>query len=181
MIYKYRHFTEEGPNGYTLHARLGEDDTLIGVIDGWTYVHSNAHQEQDARIQFQQVAPTDAEKQQLRDQRKNKEFARMKLKSVGDIEDFIADAMKLIEFNMMLTARLAGDLWGTNPIDPAIKSIYAARNQTFLDAVDAGAITLRGNFDDMDTVMQRLLVRISETNQIVRDNYIAELQRLEIA
>lgn len=67
---------------------------------------------------------------------------------------------------------------GTNPIDTATKEVYKARNKAFIDAVEAGAITLRGDFDNMDTVMQRMLERVSKTNQIVRDNYVSELQRL---
>ena len=100
-------------------------------------------------------------------------------KSVSD--RVFLDVMKLIEFNMMLTARLAGDLYGTNPIDADTKEVYKARNKAFLDAVDAGAVTLRGDFDNMDVVMARLLERVSKTNQIVRDNYVAEMQRIGLA
>lgn len=181
MTYKYKVFTEAGVNGYTLHAKMGENDTALGVMDGWHYVHSDAPLEQDERIEFQEVILSDAEKEALKAKRPHKEFARMKLEDVGDMQDFIADAMKLIEFNMMLTARLAGDLYGTNPIDPATKEVYKARNKAFLDAVDTGAVTLRGDFDNMDVVMARLLERVSRTNQIVRDNYIAEMQRVGLA
>ena len=79
---------------------------------------------------------------------------------------------------MMLTARLAGDLWGTNPIEEAKKAEYAGRNKAFLDAVEAGAITLRGDFEDMDTVMARLMGRVSTINELVRDHYVSELQRV---
>ena len=181
MTYKYKVFTEAGVNGYTLHAKMGENDTLLGVINGWHYVHSDAPQEQDDRIEWQEVTLSNEEKEQLKLQRPNKSFARMKLEDVGDMQDFIADAMKLIEFNMMLTARLAGDLYGTNPIDPETKEVYKARNKAFLDAVDSGEITLRGDFDNMDAVMARLLTRVSKTNQIVRDNYVSEMQRVELA
>ena len=178
MTYKYKVFTEAGVNGYTLHAKMGENDTLLGVINGWHYVHSDAPQEQDERIEFQEVVLSADEKEQLKLQRPNKSFARMKLEDVGDVQDFIADAMKLIEFNMMLTARLAGDLWGTNPIEEAKKAEYAGRNKAFLDAVEAGAITLRGDFEDMDTVMARLMGRVSKVNELVRDHYVSELQKV---
>lgn len=79
---------------------------------------------------------------------------------------------------MMLTARLAGDLWGTNPIDDTKKTEYAGRNKAFLDAVEAGAITLRGDFEDMDTVMERLMGRVSRVNELVRDTYVNELKRV---
>lgn len=178
MTYKYKVFTKAGVNGYTLHAKMGENDTLLGVINGWHYMHSDAPQEQDVRIEFQEVVLSADEKEQLKLQRPNKSFARMKLEDVGDMQDFIADAMKLIEFNMMLTARLAGDLWGTNPIEEAKKAEYAGRNKAFLDAVEAGAITLRGDFEDMDTVMARLMGRVSTINELVRDHYVSELQKV---
>ena len=183
MIFKYKSFVEAGVNGYTLHAKTTETDTRLGEIDGWSYVHSTAPEAQDARIEWSDVTATitDAEKELLKLQRPNKSFARMKLEDVGDIQDFLADAMKMIEFNMMLTVRLAGDVWGTNPIEPEIKTAYATRNSGFLAAVDSGAITLRGDFDNMDVVMARLLERVSKTNQIVRDNYVAEMQRVELA
>ncbi len=181
MIYKYKMFIEAGVNGYTLHAKTTETDTRLGEIDGWSFVHSTLPQEQDARIEWQEVILSDTQKELLKAQRPNKSFARMKLEDVGDMQDFIADAMKLIEFNMMLTARLAGDLYGTNPIDPETKEVYKARNKAFLDAVGSGEITLRGDFDNMDVVMARLLARVSKTNQIVRDNYVAEMQRIGLA
>ena len=102
----------------------------------------------------------------------------MKVEDIGDVYDLIADAMKLIEFNMMLTARLAGDMWGTNPIPEDKKALYAARNKGFLYAVEAGDITLRGDFDDMDTLMATLMSRYSQINEVVRDAYVNELKRV---
>ena len=74
MTYKYKVFTEVGVNGYTLHAKMGENDTLLGVINGWHYVHSDAPQEQDVRIEFQEVVLSADEKEQLKLQRPNKPF-----------------------------------------------------------------------------------------------------------
>lgn len=182
MIYKYTPYRESGINGATIHARLGEKDTRLGEIDGDVFVNFGATPAgQDERINLTQVYLTQEQKERLISQRADKSFTRVKLEEVGDIQDFIADAMKLIEFNMMLTARLAGDLWGTNLIDDATKEVYKARNKAFLDAVGAGAITLRGDFDNMDSVMSRMLKRVSKTNQIVRDNYVSELQRIGLA
>lgn len=183
MLFKYKPFVEAGVNGYTLHAKTGESDTRLGEIDGWSFVHSAAPEAQDVRIEWSDVTATitDAQKELLKAQRPNKSFARMKLEDVGDMQDFLADAMKLIEFNMMLTARLAGDLWGTDPIDLATKEVYKTRNKAFLDAADAGLVTLRGDFDNMDVVMTRLLARVSQTNIIVRDAYVSEMQRVELA
>ena len=178
MIYQYIPYIEAGVNGYVLHARLGEEDTRIGEVDGIHYVHSLAPMEQDERIGFKEATLTPELKEKLKAVRPHKAFTRMKVEDIGDVYDLIADAMKLIEFNMMLTARLAGDLWGTNPIEEAKKAEYAGRNKAFLDAVEAGAITLRGDFEDMDTVMARLMGRVSTINELVRDHYVSELQKV---
>ena len=50
-----------------------------------------------------------------------------------------------------------------------------ARNKAFLDAVDAGEVTMRGDFDDMDVVMHKMFERVSKINTIVRDKYLSEL------
>jgi len=179
MFYKYKPFKLDGVNGYTVNASLNDGDTRLGVIEDWTFIHSTAEAlGQDIRIEFQDVILTQEEKELLKAQLPHKEFVRMKIEGVEDIYDLVADCMKLIEFNMMLTARLAGDIWATNPIQEDKKALYAARNKGFLDAVDVGAITLRGNFDDMDTLMVRLMSRYSKINEVMRDVYVSELKKV---
>ena len=184
MIYKYKKYIEEGPNGFVLMLKGTEDTqpSYLGEINGWEYGYLPVVVEQDERIQASVVELTTAEKEELRKQRfteVRKLAARDSIdNTVGDVYDLVADAMKLIEFNMMLTARLAGDLWGTNPIEEAKKAEYAGRNKAFLDAVEAGAITLRGDFEDMDIVMARLMGRVSTINELVRDHYVSELQKV---
>ena len=70
---------------------------------------------------------------------------------------FIVDFATNRVINIDAFYALAAYLWGTHPIDPATKTAYAARNGALLDAVASGGLTLRGDFDDMDVVMQRLL------------------------
>ena len=176
MIYKCKPYSESGVNGFTIHPKLGEDDTRIGELDGEIYFSSNALAEQDERLTIEEVVVDEVLRQKLIALMPDKDFLRMKLLPVGDMQDMIADCMKLIEFNMMLTARLAGDVWATNPIDDEKRALYAARNKSFLDTVDAGAVTLRGDFEDMDIVMSRMLSRVSKINETVRDNYVSKLQ-----
>lgn len=182
MIYRYKPYQEQGVFGFTLFHK-DEDNVMstLGEIDGHTYVYAPAQSAQDARLVWEEVTLDNAQKETLRAQmmaQNKKAFARMKVEDIGDVYDLIADAMKLIEFNMMLTARLAGDMWGTNPIPEDKKALYAARNKGFLDAVEAGAITLRGDFDDMDTLMTRMMSRYSQINEVVRDTYVSELKRV---
>lgn len=182
MIYRYIPYKEDGAFGVTLFHK-DEDNTMstLGEIDGHTYVYAPTQSAQDERLAWEEVTLDNAQKETLRAQmmaQNKKAFARMKVEDIGDVYDLIADAMKLIEFNMMLTARLAGDMWGTNPIPEDKKALYAARNKGFLDAVEAGAITLRGDFDDMDTLMTRMMSRYSQINEVVRDAYVNELKRV---
>ena len=184
MIYKYKRYLEEGVNGFVLMLKGTQEvqPSYLGEIDGWEYAYLPEAVEQDERIQSSIVELSTTEKEELRKQRftdVRKLAARSHINSdIGDVYDLVADAMKLIEFNMMLTARLAGDLWGTNPIEEAKKAEYAGRNKAFLDAVEAGDITLRGDFEDMDTVMARLMGRVSTINELVRDHYVSELQKV---
>ena len=182
MIYSYIPYVEAGPNGFTLrHKDENQTMTELGVIDGAVYVYSPEASLQDARIGWSEVVLDEPLKERLRSSYKAKnykQFARMKIEEVGDVYDLLADAMKLIEFNMMMTARLAGDLWGTHPIDATTKATYAARNGSFLDAVASGAMTLRGDFDDMNVLMSKLMARYSQINEIVRDQYVNELKRV---
>jgi len=108
---KYKPFKVDGVNGYTVNANLNDGDTRVGVIGEWTFIHSTlASLEQDIRIEFQDAVLAQEEKELLKAQLPHKEFVRMKVEYIGDVYDRIAVAMKLIEFNMILTARLAGDM-----------------------------------------------------------------------
>ena len=182
MIYRYKPYIQDGAYGIALfHKDEKQEMVTLGEVDGFTYVYAPTQSVQDARLGWEEVVLDDALKNSLRQSfvfNNHKHFARAKIEAVGDVYDIVADAMKLIEFNMMLTARLAGDLWGTNPIEEAKKAEYAGRNKAFLDAVEAGAITLRGDFEDMDTVMARLMGRVSTINELVRDHYVSELQKV---
>lgn len=182
MICRYKPFKKEGAFGVTLfHKDEAQNMSVLGELDGYVYVHTPEQSIQDEKLKWEEVTLNDVQKEALKAQmmiQNKKAFARLKVEDIGDVHDLIADAMKLIEFNMMLTARLAGDVWGTNLIPEGEKAIYAARNKDFLDAVEVGAITLRGDFDDMDTLMARLMSRYSKINEVVRDEYINELKKV---
>lgn len=182
MIYSYIPYVEDGPTGFSLrHKDENNEMTELGVIGGVVYVYAPNVTTQDARLQWATVVLSDEQKELLRNSmraKNHKNFARTKIEEVGDVYDLLADAMKLIEFNMMLTSRLAGDIWGTHPINAETKALYAARNGGFLDAVGAGAITLRGDFDDMNVLMGKIMSRYTQINIIVRDSYVGELQRV---
>lgn len=178
MICKYKKYTESGHSGLSLDL-AGEGVRYLGNIDGWDYAYLPEDVVQDDRLQATIVELSDEGKADLRKQQfvlAQKSYARVHIEhEVGDIYDLLADAMKMIEFTLVLASRFAGDAWGTNPIDPAKKEEFMVRNKAFLDAVDAGEVTMRGDFDDMDVVMHKMFERVSKINTIVRDKYLSEL------
>ena len=178
MTYKYKKYTENGHSGVSLDI-TGEGARYLGNIDGWDYAYLPEAVEQDERLQATIIELSDTEKEEIKKQQfvsARKSYARLHIENdVGDVYDLIADAMKLIEFNLILSTRLAGEYFGTNPFDATTKEAFKTRNKMFLDAVDAGQITLRGDFEDMDAVMVKMFERVTKINTIVRDKYVAEL------
>ena len=181
MIYRYKQYIEQGHNGVSINIK-GEGIKYIGKVGEWDYAYLPQAVEQDARLQATIVELTPEERDELAKQRfadVRKHGARHIIdKEVGDIYDLMADVMRLLEFNIMLSTRLAGQIYGTNTIEPELLEQYKARNKAFLDAVDAGQIVLRSDFDDMDSIMARMFVRTSRINEIVRDQYINEMREM---
>ena len=97
---------------------------------------------------------------------------------VGDLYDMVADCMKLVEFNIMLTYRLAADYFGTDALTQETKDTYATRNQTFLNGVDSGEIKIRGSIEDVNEMFNRLITRYSKIQTIVDDRYLSELKKV---
>ena len=184
MIYKYKRYSEQSFNGTSVDIKGNQEVTpkYLGKIGEWDFAYLPQEVEQDARIQATIAELTPIERDELAKQRfadVRKHGARHLIdKEVGDIYDLMADAMKLLEFNIMLSTRLAGQIYETNTIPPEILERYKARNKAFLDAVDAGQITLRSEFDDMDLIMMRIFARTSRINEIVRDQYINEMKEI---
>lgn len=186
MIYSYSKIITVGADGTTLQLKNTEDNSIteLGSIDGVTYIHvpdNVSLPEQHSELTFTKVELTTEQKTLLKSQvvgKFKKSEVRAKINTISDIEDLIADCMKLIEFNLMMTARLFGDYTGSVPLDEATKSEYNARNTQFLTAVASGQILLRGEFDNVNTMMTELFAKYSTIQKVVRDNYIDELAKL---
>ena len=98
--------------------------------------------------------------------------------SVGDIYDMLADCMKIAEFSLMLTSRLAADYFGTEELSENVRQEYSQRNQVFLDAVNNGEINIRGDIDNADETLFRVMNRYSEIQKTVNDSYLSEMKRI---
>lgn len=187
MFYRYTPKTTTGPYGteYRFINTENNDGIDLGSIDGVTHYvflpDDVQPPQQPEEINFEPVELTDDLKETIKQHRYvtlRKEITRNEIAKIGDIEDLIADCMKLVEFTMMLTSRIAADYLGTAPMSEEVKTAYAQRNQAFLDAVDSGDLIIRGEYDDVSLLQQRMMQRYSDINKIVRDRYINDLKRI---
>ena len=191
MIYAYELYKTDGAYGTTLRhvsptVEDGEQNiTVLGTIGDTTFVHvpeTLTLPDQPEEINFREVVITDDQKEELRKQalvQLKKQTLRDHIESdVGDVHDLVADCMKLIEFNLMLTSRLAADYFETSPMDDETKAVYSQRNQAFLDSVGTGDITLRASFEDANEMMLRLMHRYSHIQDLVKEEYVDQLKQI---
>lgn len=187
MIYVYTPYKTTGATGTTITHRNTEDNeiTTLGEIDAVVYLHVPDDvqlPEQPTELTLTEVTLTPEQKQELRHQSvailKRNELRSSIDADVGDVQDLLADCMKLIEMNIMLTSRLAADYFGTSALDQTTKDLYAQRNQSFLDSVDSGQLLIRGAIEDVAEMQTRLMTRYSAINHLVKDKYIDELSKI---
>lgn len=191
MIYAYTLHKTEGPYGTVLRhvspsVEEGEQNiTVLGELDGTIYVHvpdTLTIPDQPEEINFHAVTLTEEQKELLKKQALvslKKASVRKSIESdIGDVHDLIADCMKLIEFNMLLTARITADYFQTEPLDATTKQTYADRNQAFLNAVSIGDVTLRASFEDADEMMLKIMSRYSKIQDHVKTEYIDQLKEI---
>lgn len=187
MIYSFTIYKEEGPLGTTKTLRNTEDNdvTTLGEVDGVTYAFvpdSVEVPEQPTEIDFKQAILNDDIINELKQQKYaklKKDILREHLTTeIGDVQDMLADCMKLVEFNIMLTSRLAADYFGTDPMTQTTKDRYSQRNQDFLNGVDSGSVKIRGSMEDVDQMFGRLIGRYSKIQEIVDQKYISELKKV---
>ena len=189
MIYSFTKYQETGPTGTTKTLRNTEDNELVilGTVGSKTYVHVPSKvtvPEQPQEINFQEDTITPEVREQLKKQpftEMKKTLLRSKIEvEVGDIHDLLADCMKLIEFNTMLTTRLAADYFGSVPMDQATKDRYSMKVQTLLENVDNGNVQLRGNYDSVDGMFEKMMERYTYIQTIVKEQYIDLLKEVEL-
>ena len=190
MIYTFKEVRTTGPTGTHLRFKQDQENscTELGKINELHYVFipddiaedllANQHEECEVTL----VNLTPEIKEQLKRNRYfqiQKQVTRTDINTeIGDVYDLIADCMKLIEMNIMLTSRLAADYFGTTALDEPTKDIYAQRNQAFLDSVDNGQLLIRGAIEDVTEMQARLMTRYSTINHIVKEKYIDELAKI---
>jgi len=187
MIYSYTTFKTDGPNGTTITFQQYEDFEThyignIGDVE-FVYIEDGADLSvQPSEINLGAVTLTSEQKATLKNQtftKFKKQILREHLEeSAGDIYDMLADCMKMAEFSLMLTSRLAADYFGTEELTEEKRQEYSQRNQAFLDAVNSGSVTVRGDIDDPNEVLFRIMGRYSAVQNQVEKEYLSEMKKI---
>lgn len=193
MFFKYKDYFTSDNIKISFNSKNKESDdnvdfAFLGLVDEYNYIFITSENfekllPQYELLEFQEVEELSVElKNSLRTQatalfRKNNLRKRIE-EEVGDEFDLIADCMKLVEFNVMLTARLAADYFGTAAMDPTLKQEYALRNQAFLNKVDNNELLIRGAFEDVNEMLNRVMTRYSKIQELVRDEYVLRLTEI---
>lgn len=190
MIYSYvvKH-QGSGPNGTIIKPAFSEDSEVIhlGSYDGIDYISTNELLElsefpEECNVSLEEITPELKRiLKKLPHVLINKDSLRRCIETnVGDMHDLLADSMKLIEFNIMLTSRLAADYFNTSKLSEADKEAYSNRNQAFLDLVDSGEMSLRSDFEAADEMLIKLISRYSKIQDLVQSEYADKLERIGI-
>ena len=197
MIYSYLEIQQSGPLGTSVspNLSLGDQGTdgetnsktteQLGSLDGRVYIFSEVELDvvgQPVELDFKlEEAMTPELKESLRSQRfvqVRKELLRTCIQDeIGDVHDILADAMKLIEYNLFLTAYLAKDVWGVGGIDDTIRSNFLERVETQLEKFESDDSTFRGSFVDVQKDLSHVLTRYSDTQKLVKERYVDDLRK----
>lgn len=182
-LYKYQQHVTQGPNGAALDFRNAIDEdapraTYLGEIEGWRYVSvpDDAQMpEQPEEIQWQAVEATPDLVEQLkrsRPMRIAKGVVREHIEEeVGDLHDLVADCMRLCEFSLALSLRVSHEVFSGEQMAPEVRQAYAERVQTVLGAMDSGDVVLRGDLEDPDAMIMRLMERYTRISQLLANVY----------
>ena len=191
MIYSYTPVKTSGPFGSLVTFNSLDDEeqlsvTNIAEIDGKTYIfipddQINNIPDQPEEINFTQEEITKELSDKIKQSRfvqNRKDRVRRTIEvEVGDLYDLLADTMKLIEYDMVLGAKVAREMLGGEPISQEDKDLYLQRINSFIPLVEDQSITTRGSFKDVSTDIQRVLTRYSKLQEIVKTQYVDDLSQ----
>ena len=91
---------------------------------------------------------------------------------VGDLHEVIADQAKQIEALTVMLCRLSAECLGGTTMSDAEKMKYLVSVETVLGAISTGQLTLRGDLEGADDMLQKTLSRTNRINEIVGSEYM---------
>ncbi len=183
-IYSALHIDTTGANGTQLRPKQEENSTLsyIGEITGRHYYIGLAGIEQHTEIDLRQEQSSDAIDALIKGSqlaKAGKQSLRRDIENnIGDVHDLLADQAKTIEFLFVMVARMAEEFLGGAAITPATRTEYLARVQSITGALDAGAVTLRGDFTQPDKMLTEVLGKTDAINKMVKAQYVDKINEL---
>jgi hypothetical protein len=102
-----------------------------------------------------------------------KAAARRKIEAeVGDVHEILADQARQIEALTALVSRMAADYLGGTAMGEATKEAYLARAEHVVAALDSGALTLRGDAEGANDMLEKVMARADRINRIVAADYL---------
>lgn len=108
-----------------------------------------------------------------------KSSARRKIQAeVGDVYEILADHSKQIEALTVMVCRLSAEYLGGTAMTEEERQKYLIRVESVLGAISAGHLTLRGDLEGADDMLQKTLERTDRVNRIVGDEYLPLLREL---
>jgi len=111
--------------------------------------------------------------------RLEKETFRDKLTlEVGDVQDLLADCMKMCEFALVLSARVSNEVLTGVPITEPTRTNYKDRVVSFVTALDLGLVKLRSDSEDPVDMMNRIMTRYTKINSLYETDYKANIDRI---
>lgn len=91
---------------------------------------------------------------------------------VGDLHEIVADQAKQIEALTVMLCRLSAEYLGGTTMSDAEKMKYLVRVETVLGAISTGQLTLRGDLEGADDILQKSMSRTHRINEIVGSEYL---------
>lgn len=99
-------------------------------------------------------------------------------REVGDVYEILADQARQIEALTALVCRLSADQLGGTAMSETTKSTYLARAESVVAALDSGALTLRGDAESADDMLEKVMARADRINRIVAADYLPRRRAL---
>lgn len=180
-VYKYTPTVVTGPNGYSVHFTNTENNEIktIGQHQGDHYISVPDSVTLPAQELELTVVTDQVFLKTLAAPRLEKETFRRTLElEVGDVQDLLADCMKMCEFALVLSARVSNEVLSGTPMEPELRAAYAARVAMFVGALDSGLVRLRSDSEDPVDMMNRIMTRYTRINALYETDYKANIDAI---
>lgn len=180
-VYKYTPVITPGPIGNIKHFNNTADGEIkiIGRIANEVFIQvPDDVTLPEQELTLTQVVDVDLVKSLELPKLEKEKFRRKIELEIGDVQDLLADCMKMCEFALVLSARVGNEVLQGVQIPEPTRSAYAQRVAMFVGALDSGLVRLRTDQEDPQDMMNRIMSRYTRINQLYESEYKAQIDRL---